>query len=280
MKLLLLLLLLLFGLCLGEECCGPGISTDCVPCIPLCCPTGEVRMTDTKWTPHRCHLDEPPAKACAEPTLENLPDFTNYYHQGKMFGLLPSKDKFVCPDPEQGLIPADLFYYNISLLETGELVGIHPLEVGVKIINHSNSQFCLVYAQFESTENETEELSVGFMICTQDSQPVDQGSKEFTMIFYPCALIISSMFLLFTIISYILDPDLHRPLFGKITLGFIINLLLTYICLTTGYISRYTGLTIKRDNSETADRGVKGEGANKTQFLLVQRVPYHIRLFL
>ena len=34
-------------------------------------------------------------------------------------------------------------YLNFSLLETGELVGIHPLEVGVKIINHSNSQFCL-----------------------------------------------------------------------------------------------------------------------------------------
>ena len=35
----------------------------------------------------------------------------------------------------------------------------------------------LMKFKFESTENETEELSVGFMICTKDSQPVDQGSK-------------------------------------------------------------------------------------------------------
>ena len=35
----------------------------------------------------------------------------------------------------------------------------------------------LIKFKFESTENETEELSVGFMICTKDSEPVDQGSK-------------------------------------------------------------------------------------------------------
>jgi hypothetical protein len=34
--------------------------------------------------------------------------------------------------------------------------------------------------------------------------------QDFTLIFYPVALLLSSLFLLLTIISYLLDPDLHR----------------------------------------------------------------------
>jgi hypothetical protein len=34
--------------------------------------------------------------------------------------------------------------------------------------------------------------------------------KDFTLIFYPVALLLSSLFLLLTIISYLLEPDLHR----------------------------------------------------------------------
>ena len=63
--------------------------------------------------------------------------------------------------------------------------------------------------------------------------------QDFTFIFYPVALTISSIFLLATIFVYIIDPDLHKPLFGKITLSFVINNLIAYICLIGQYLGEY-----------------------------------------
>ena len=57
--------------------------------------------------------------------------------------------------------------------------------------------------------------------------------------FYPTALLISSVFLLLTLIVYLLDPDLHRPLFGKITIGFVFNNLIAYLCLSVNYLNMF-----------------------------------------
>ena len=51
-------------------------------------------------------------------------------------------------------------------------------------------------------------------------------------------MLISSLFLLLTLIAYIVDPDLHRPLFGKITIGFVFNNFIAYLSLSGNYLSR------------------------------------------
>ena len=55
-------------------------------------------------------------------------------------------------------------------------------------------------------------------------------------------MLISSLFLLLTLIAYIVDPDLHGPLFGKITIGFILNNCIAYICLSVHRLSNANGL--------------------------------------
>ena len=52
------------------------------------------------------------------------------------------------------------------------------------------------------------------------------------------ALLISSVFLFLTLIAYIMDSDLHRPLFGKITICFVFNKLIAYLCLASSFFSR------------------------------------------
>ena len=54
-------------------------------------------------------------------------------------------------------------------------------------------------------------------------------------------MLISSLFLLLTLLAYLVDPDLHRPLFGKITIGFVFNNLIAYICLAGNYLSMSLG---------------------------------------
>ena len=61
--------------------------------------------------------------------------------------------------------------------------------------------------------------------------------QDFTKIFYSTAILISSIFLFLTLIAYLISPDLHKPLFGKITLGFIINNIAACIFTSFRYLS-------------------------------------------
>ena len=79
------------------------------------------------------------------------------------------------------------------------------------------------------------DLETTFRFCHREDKQKD--GEEFTFIFYPAALLVSALFLFLTLIAYIVDPDLHRPLFGKITLGFVCNNLIAYLCLAFVYLS-------------------------------------------
>ena len=47
------------------------------------------------------------------------------------------------------------------------------------------------------------------------------------------------IFLFFNFCLALLRPEIYRPTFGKITLGFLINNLLAYICIILSYIIKY-----------------------------------------
>ena len=89
--------------------------------------------------------------------------------------------------------------------------------------------------QVGNTGDVSTDLEVTFRFCHKEI--LQKKGKEFTFIFYPAALLVSSLFLFLTLIAYIVDPDLHRPLFGKITLSFVCNNLIAYLCLAFVYLS-------------------------------------------
>ena len=51
-------------------------------------------------------------------------------------------------------------------------------------------------------------------------------------------MLTSALFLFLTLIVYTCDPDLHQPLFGKITIGFLINNILAFVFNAAIYLSR------------------------------------------
>ena len=67
----------------------------------------------------------------------------------------------------------------------------------------------------------------------------------------PDGMLISCIFLFLTLFVYIVDPKLHEPLFGKITIGFVLNNLAAYLCLAVVYLG-------KRSNSSKLMRGTSG----------------------
>ena len=75
--------------------------------------------------------------------------------------------------------------------------------------------------------------------------------QDITYILYPTGMLISCIFLFLTLFVYIVDPKLHEPLFGKITIGFVLNNLAAYLCLAVVYLG-------KRSNSSKLMRGTSG----------------------
>ena len=69
--------------------------------------------------------------------------------------------------------------------------------------------------QVNTTGDPDTDLVQSFRFCHEEERHSRDGEK-FTFIFYPTALLVSSFFLLLTLLAYSLDPDLHRPLFGKV----------------------------------------------------------------
>ena len=98
-------------------------------------------------------------------------------------------------------------------------------------------EFCMVkrtpddYPDLEmETEDTEDELSLTFMHCLDREE---QTSLEiFINTFQPVALAISTVFMILTLIAFIIHPKLRESLAGKITVGFISNLVLCYIALT------------------------------------------------
>jgi hypothetical protein len=58
---------------------------------------------------------------------------------------------------------------------------------------------------------------------------------------YPICCTISNFFLVLTFVVYILLPDLHGPLFGKVVLAFIVSLFAAYFTIS---ITTFIGLRL------------------------------------
>jgi len=95
-----------------------------------------------------------------------------------------------------------------------------------------------------------------YMYCMEEEEKTT--SVKITKSLYPWALGISCFFLALTLIALIMEPDLRKGLFGRITLGFVCNLFIGYIllsfvhnndpplntraCVAAGYLTQYSFL--------------------------------------
>ena len=61
------------------------------------------------------------------------------------------------------------------------------------------------------------------------------AAEKFSGVLYPAAVFISCFFILLTLIVFALIRDLRKNLFGKITVGFLVNVFLCYLVLGVRY---------------------------------------------
>ena len=114
-------------------------------------------------------------------------------------------------------------------------------------------------------ENDTLELEENHMVCILNQESSFGGNRsreevntfqkkppstftvtqDITYILYPTGMLISCLFLLLTLFVYVVDPELHRPLFGKITIGFVLNNLAAFLCLAVVYLGKRSSWLVR-----------------------------------
>jgi len=129
------------------------------------------------------------------------------------------------------LIPALLLYgpdveFNLDDI-TGE---IHILLNGTEIDSYSNDDFCYFHAVAGSGE-----LISSYSVCYEEFTPEEKVQFKFKGVFYSSAILVSAFFILVTIIFYLTVKGLRKTIFGKITLGFLLNAFICYLLLGISY---------------------------------------------
>ena len=118
----------------------------------------------------------------------------------------------------------------------------------------SNAQFCLAFTDIPTLEeaysydydyNESDysapTVRAAYYVCNNEFLP--ERGDAFSSLFYPISIFLSSLFVLLTITVYILVQDLRKNTFGKLTLGFLVNVFISYFCIGVRYSLQYSDPT-------------------------------------
>ena len=133
--------------------------------------------------------------------------------------------------------------------------------------NYSQGEFCIHFTNSgDELMNETKEdtLRPVFSVCTFELTEEELEAREKTKQFYPVFIFISSFFLFVTLVVYCLLQENRSKLFGKLTIGFLLNIFLAFLstgihytlnvgenkfylgttlCKTLGYIVQHTWIS-------------------------------------
>jgi len=205
----------------------PQLSSQSPSIIPphnvqLCCPSGSAFTSTEEYADHgRCEA-EPRIERRCQPYQE-LPAWSTEWGQ---------EEVFLCKNGGT-LVPAEILYgpqdyYNIS--EEGTL--------SLYTDSYNYSDYCLVFTDIPDYYDYQEEEMTGTSIRSLYSvcyiQEEERG-RIFTGIFYPAAIFISDFFILITLCVYLYVRDLRKKIFGKITIGFLLNVFICYTFLGIHY---------------------------------------------
>ena len=213
-----------------------------VVCIDLCCPHGEAYLanpdydyTDYTQPPFTCQQEE--EAGTFRPEVKDIQtEEVVEWEESRHYLLRARAGGFQCPPQFAGHSWVPEFVGNFTIVSNGSLRGSElPPESGGTTQYWAAGEFCMVkrtpedYPDLE-TEDTQEELSLTFMHCLDREEQTPP--EIFNNTFQPVALAISSVFMILTLIVFVIHPKLRESLAGKITVGFISNLVVCYIALT------------------------------------------------
>jgi len=199
--------------------------------INLCCPEGEIYTIVSSGTPDRCgEIDYDTEELGCAKYEETLPSTWSLEGDDKEYKLIGSDKKYKCPNG-QAEVAASILFENASM-------SLSPSNVLVVMDDETNqtwnfTNFCVFFTDLNGDVN-TGQLT----ICDDGETEEEKEELYFTGIFYPAAIGISALFILFSLIHLCITSDRKKTNFVH-TFGFLINVLICYIILCINYSLYY-----------------------------------------
>jgi len=196
----------------------------------LCCPTGQAYTSTQETEGHRCE-EQRPVRKCQD--YNGLPDWAQEEKPEAASG------RFKCPHSGAKLVAAEHIYgpHEINVTENGDL-NIKLLWQNETVhAQYDVSQHCVMFSDmpdyYEYEEDEAKEnIRQFYSVCYVIEE---EKGQIFTGLFYPAAIFFSDLLIFITLCVYIAVREIRRNLFGKITIGFLINAFLSYFFIGVHY---------------------------------------------
>ena len=101
-------------------------------------------------------------------------------------------------------------------------------------LNFSMGSFCLYFTNAGQTEDAP--LRTFFSACVSEYDEEEEHEAEVTQAFYPVLILISSFFIFITLVVYCVLRENRSKLFGKLTIGFLLNIFLAFLFTGIHYL--------------------------------------------
>lgn len=188
--------------------------------VRLCCPRGTAYKDNPDYDYD--NYDEDIAPRTCQPHAEDelvwgAPSIT-----------LEGEGRFECAS-DKWLEPRNEGVLSSEILPTGDL----QVKLENQTLNYSNGSFCLYFTN--AGEPEDAPLRTFFSVCVSEYDVDEQHEAELTQKFYPVLIFISTFFIFVTLVVYCVLRENRSKLFGKLTIGFLLNIFLAFLFTGISY---------------------------------------------
>jgi len=194
--------------------------------VRLCCPEGHAYKDNPDYDYDAWVYNDP---STHPRTCQEHPNKEELVYEGPGVQL-EGATKFECPPYsfQEKVEEGDGFAEKIQLLPDGQLQVVSENFTA----NYSQGEFCIHFTDSVdeySSENVSDSIRPVFSVCTSELTDEELEDNKKTQAFYPVLIYISSFFLFVTLVVYCLLQENRSKLFGKLTIGFLLNIFLAFL---------------------------------------------------
>ena len=199
----------------------PPRPASCPPtslCVERCCPTGQVYQVNSQYQKICTNYTE---EIKYEPEI----DQTFRPRETKLLG----EEQFKCKDPSYHPVAAPVLFEieRFTITSSGQLRVFHRNQDN--ITSHEDfdyGDFCVAFFKSDqsSSEIQYEKIKTTYSVCYSEG---GQDVEDYPV--YPGLIFISDFFVFLTLAVYLSLAELRNNTFGRITIGFLINVFLSFL---------------------------------------------------
>jgi len=204
-------------------------------CINLCCPYGYSYnrvIQERMKSYHRCDSLKQEDWICKTRNIEDLKWKGNWWNGNIIHSNFTDMDfyesTFECENDKKEIFAHDLFGEHELKLQIN---GHHKFIFGNQTHDIESEDLCLSFIDDEVNGTSIQPV---FVVC-HALETKDEGEK-FQSLLYPVIIYLSSIFTILTLLVYVVLEDLRKSLYGKMMIGFLLNITIFYFFNAIDYI--------------------------------------------